>query len=354
MLGFSLFPGIGPMYFQRLVNFFGTSKKAYNAPEKELQKILPTRLLSSFVAFRLRTDLDREKQILVQKGIGYVSIEDGVYPLSLKNISDPPIGLFYKGQWNKIDWNNGLFCAVVGTRKPTFYGRSTTSKLVKVLVQKGVTIVSGLALGIDACAHVEVLSNKGNTVAVLGCGVDIKYPRENTHIYDLIEKQGVIISEFPPSHTVLKGLFVARNRIISGLSKTVIVIEGSSHSGSLITARYAAEQGRGVCAVPGEIGNEQAEGPLILIKEGARLVTKIEDILDELNVSSMIQAVKERVPEDVLQKEIVDLLKKNPQSTDGICTITKKNVTRVGKELSFLELEGYIIQDEVGRWHVKN
>ena len=252
------------MYFQRLVNVFKSSERAYYAPEQKLREVLPTGLLNNFLSFRSRTDLEKEKQILVKKGIGYVSVEEDRYPTALKNISDPPIGLFYKGQWDRIGWNINLFCAVVGTRKPTFYGRSITSKIVRALVQKGVTIASGLALGIDACAHSEVLSNNGTTVAVLGCGVDIKYPRENAQLYDLIEKNGVIISEFPPSHTVLKGLFVARNRSISGLSKTIVVIEGSSHSGSLITADYAAEQGRSVCTVPGEIGNKQ--GTLILIK----------------------------------------------------------------------------------------
>lgn len=353
-LGFSLFPGIGPMHFAQLMNTFRTADKAYSAPEKELNQLLSAKLTQSFLSFRLRTNLIEEEEKLISKKIGYIPLMDNNYPTMLKNISDPPIGLFYRGNWKSVPWNNGIFAGVVGTRKPSFYGQSITSRIVRALAEQKVVVVSGMALGIDTCAHQASLRSSGITVAVLGCGVDIRYPRENSELYDEIIQKGVVLSEFPPGHTVLKGLFVARNRIISGLSKVVVVIEGSSHSGALITARYAAEQGREICAVPGQADTEQAEAPLILLKNGAKLVTSAADILEELKFPNTSIEVSERTPKDVLQKKIVLLLKQEARSTNDLVNTLELEPQKIGKELSFLELEAYIIQDETGLWHLKN
>ena len=211
-----------------------------------------------------------------------IGLGDNRYPRLLKEIPDPPECLYVLGSGSKINLNKTI--AVVGTRNVTLYGREITKKLVMELVAHGFTIVSGLALGVDTVAHETAIDAGGKTIAVLGCGIDIIAPPSNARLYwDIVGGHGAIVSEIPPGIRTDKKRFVTRNRIISGLSLGVVVIEGTDHSGTLITAKYAAEQGREVFAVPGPVTSKYSRASSILLKNGAKLVESASDILEELD-----------------------------------------------------------------------
>lgn len=216
---------------------------------------------------------------MIDRKVKIIKIADKIYPESLKNIPDPPKVLYCLGNLEVLRKN----IAVVGTRQITKYGQFVTAKLVKELVENNITIVSGMALGVDGVAHRTALENGGKTVAVLGAGVDVIYPREHKDLYNsILESGNLLISEVPPGTLVERKLFPARNRIISGLSEAVLITEAAIDSGSLITARMALEQGKEVLAVPGPITSKYSEGTNYLLKQGAKLVTSVEDILETL------------------------------------------------------------------------
>lgn len=217
----------------------------------------------------------------MREDIVHITRDNPRYPRLLREISDPPSLLYVRGTGPKINLEKTI--AVVGTRHPTAYGITVTKKLVSDLVGQGFTIVSGLALGIDAVAHWAAIAAGGKTIAVLGCGIDIIAPPRNTDLYwRIVRGYGAIVSEVPPGVRTDKKKFVTRNRIISGLSLGVVVIEGGEHSGTLITAKYAADQGRDVFAVPGQITNTYSRASSILLKNGAKLVESASDIVEEL------------------------------------------------------------------------
>jgi len=221
-------------------------------------------------------------QLPLQKKYMMIGLGDNRYPRLLKEIPDPPECLYVLGSGSKINLNKTI--AVVGTRNVTLYGREITKKLVMELVAHGFTIVSGLALGVDTVAHETAIDAGGKTIAVLGCGIDIIAPPSNARLYwDIVGGHGAIVSEIPPGIRTDKKRFVTRNRIISGLSLGVVVIEGTDHSGTLITAKYAAEQGREVFAVPGPVTSKYSRASSILLKNGAKLVESASDILEELD-----------------------------------------------------------------------
>ncbi|MBI2612082.1 DNA-protecting protein DprA [Candidatus Gottesmanbacteria bacterium] len=212
----------------------------------------------------------------------FIPIVDKQYPKLLAEIADPPAGLFVRGDASLLYDNVHCF-GVVGTRKMTRYGKEVTEKLTRDLVKAGFVIVSGLAVGIDTVAHEAAILAGGKTVAILGAGIDIVYPHQNKDLYwKIIKNYGCVISEFPPGKKTTKTQFASRNRIISGLSEGVVVTEGAENSGSLITAECALEQGREVFAVAGPMMSEYSRGPAKLIKDGAKMVTGVEDILEEL------------------------------------------------------------------------
>lgn len=273
-VAFSVFPGIGPVRFGHLLDTYGTAKAAWFSP-----------LSDKFLHFRKTFDLDEYLEKLDTLHVSVLTLSDQKYPKLLKEISDPPFVLYIRGKntGEPIDLDKTI--AVVGTRKITPYGQEVTRKLVTGLVAHGFTIVSGMAYGVDAVAHQSAIDAGGKTIAVLGCGIDIIAPPSNARLYRAIgeEGHGAIVSEMPLGLTPDKGRFVARNRIISGLSLGVVVTEGANDSGALITARNAGEQGREVFAVPGPITSALSKGPAKLIKAGAKLVEQVEDILDEIN-----------------------------------------------------------------------
>ncbi len=273
-VAFSVFPGIGPVRFRLLLEHFGSAKKAWEAP-----------LSDKFIHFRKTFDIDEYLEKLEHLHVSVLTLNDPKYPKLLKEISDPPFLLYIRGKNTGEPINLDQTIAVVGTRNITRYGEEVTRKIVKGLVANGFTIVSGMAYGVDAVAHQTAIDSGGKTIAVLGCGIDIIAPEGNARLYRAIgeEGHGAIVSEMPLGLRPDKGMFVARNRIISGLSLGVVVTEGAGDSGALITARNAGEQGREVFAVPGPITSTYSRAPAQLIKKGATLVETVEDILDEIN-----------------------------------------------------------------------
>jgi len=352
-LGFSHCYGIGPIKFKTLINYFDSPEAAYRASQDELTGVLGSNLAERFIQFRARFDLEKKQKELDQKGIIVLTQQDTGYPQALLNISDPPICLYVKGDIHKINFKKEFFFAVVGTRKPTSYGEQLTKKFANELTLAGLTIVSGLAIGVDALAHSSCLSAGGKTVAVLGCGVDIIYPAANSNLYyQIVNGGGLVVSEFPPGHTVLKGLFIARNRLISGLSKGVLIIEGGKDSGALITARYAAEQGKEVFAPPAPITSEMSTAPNLLLKQGAKLVTSVEDILEEFNLKKTL-TVKQVAGLSSEEKQIYEVVNIEPITTDDLIDKTKLPAGKLLSVLSMMEIKGLVEKDSSGKYVVK-
>lgn len=343
-LGFSHFLGIGPVRFSLLKKNFKNLKEAYFGKKSDLEPLLGQKLTEKFINFRNQFDPLKKLEQLRKKEIKVITIDDKTYPQDLKNISDPPICLYVKGNFDFLDFNKFLSIAIVGTRKPTSYGEAIALKFSFELAKAGFIIVSGLAFGIDTLAHQGALKAQGKTIAVLGCGVDIVYPVANKPLYqEIIQKNSAVISEFPPGQTVLKGLFISRNRIISALSKGIIVVEGAKDSGSLITARYAAEQGKEVFAPPSPITSKMSEAPNILLKQGAKLLTSVEDIFQEFNIK-ISPKKEEKIKENLtsFEKQIYDYLKEKPLTLDDLVLKLNQPITEILKTLSILEIKNLI------------
>ncbi|OGG02941.1 DNA protecting protein DprA [Candidatus Gottesmanbacteria bacterium RBG_16_37_8] len=284
-LGFAFFPGIGPLRFKLLLEYFGNIKDAWNASEKDLLTInLGLKLTAGFSAFRRKFAVSDFVKTLERKQIYFLVLKDKEYPEMLTQIADPPIVLFFRGNIERLlQMKNKV--AVVGTRNMTDYGKRATIRIVSGLVESEVTIVSGMALGIDTVAHRTAIDYNGSTLAVLGTGIDIIYPAGNYHLYwKIVKEKGLVISEYPPGQTGNKMTFPARNRIISGVSKGVVVVEGDRKSGALITAKFALEQGREVFAVPGPITSVNSQASIYLMKNGAQIATDADDIVNELKI----------------------------------------------------------------------
>ena len=287
-LGFSYVPGIGPTRFDTLLRTFGTVDKAYFAPETAIIHAIGPHFGQTFLSLRSALDPVQEIERLYKQGIMVIDREDDRYPQNLKEISDPPICLYVKGDISRYDWESDFLFAVVGTRNPTEYGKMITTKFSRELAENNAVIVSGMAMGVDALAHWAAIHAGKRTIAFLGCGVNIVYPAVNSFLYkEILRTGGLIISEFPPDKRTIKGHFIARNRLISGISKGVLVPEGVIDSGSLITARYALSQGKDVFAPPSPINSAFSKAPNLLLKEGAKLVTEVDDILMEFQMKNV-------------------------------------------------------------------
>lgn len=291
-IGFSVFPGIGPVRFSLLRSYFGSAAAAWHASAKELTSVhLPYPLVEAFCSFRKTFSFSSYIQKLVDAHIVPLTQLHPKYPNLLREIDDAPFVLYVKGvKTRPIDMERTI--AIVGTRRATPYGEAVTKTLVFDLVAAGCTIVSGMAYGIDAIAHRATIAAGGKTIAVLGCGVDICAPAKNDDIYDACTKggYGAAVSEMPLGLRPDKRVFPARNRIISGLSRAVVVIEGAEDSGTLITASNAAKQGRDVFAVPGAITSPMSKAPTKLIKDGAQIVECADDILTSLGLAKHLRS----------------------------------------------------------------
>lgn len=344
-VAFSVFPGIGPARFKLLFNYFGSARAAWEAPFSTFKEIkLGEKLSDEFDRFRKTFALDKYLQQLEALHVSVLTLSDPKYPKLLKQIPDAPFVLYIKGKKTQQPISLDRTIAVVGTRKITPYGKNVTERLVSDLVACGFTIVSGLAYGVDAVAHQAALDAGGKTIAVLGCGIDIIAPPSNARLYAAIAKGGgAIISEMPLGLRPNKGLFPARNRIISGLSLGVVVTEGAHDSGALITARNAAEQGREVFAVPGPITSPYSGGPARLLKNGAKLVETVEDILEELNLPSLSNLTKKQIKGETAEEEkILDLLADRQFHIDELVRTSGLTTAVVAATLTVLELRGIV------------
>lgn len=349
-LAFSVSPVIGPKKFQNLLKIFGSAEKAWSADSEDLKRVGLAKLsFQKFDSFRNTFDVDEYSKKLKKAKVEFVEYGSKFYPEGLKKLSDPPIGLFIKGNKNLLLEENLI--GVVGARKITSYGKDVTEKLVSELSSSKTIIVSGMALGVDGVAHKSAIENLGRTIAVLGCGVDCPYPLENEKLYeDILDSNGLVISEYPLGMPANQGTFPARNRIIAALSIAVLITEAAEDSGSLITASNAASQGKKVFAIPGPITSHMSKGSLKLLKEGAVLVACAEDILLELNIKNKKLNIKDKeLKLSKEEKKIFDCLKNEERSIDEIAKLTKIEIGKLSIILSGMELLG-IIKSNSGRF----
>lgn len=279
-LALGLIPGLGTRKAGQLIERFRSPQVVFRASRSELEAAgVGGAMAQSIVSGCSFEDAVVQQQKMLETGTTAVTILDPRYPQRLREIFDPPILLFARG---RIDLLGSIMLGVVGTRRPTPYGVAVTERLAADLARAGLTIVSGMARGIDTAAHRGALSTGGDTVAVLGCGADVVYPSENRRLAAELVEKGLLLSEFPMGAPAFPQNFPIRNRIISGMSAGVMVVEGAQYSGSAITARLALDQGREVFAVPGNITSRMSWGPNLLVKQGARLVQEWNDVVTEL------------------------------------------------------------------------
>jgi len=342
-VGFNAVRGIGPTRLRALLDYFGDAERAWHAPAEELRQAgLDRRSLENLLASRAGLDLERQLERVEAAGARVLTWESPDYPRLLREIPDSPPVLYARGTLVGDDWA----VAVVGTRRASAYGRQVTRHLVSALARSGITIVSGLARGIDAEAHRAALDAGGRTIAVLGCGIDRVYPPENRGLAEDIVAQGALLTDYPVGTPPEGGNFPPRNRIISGLSLGVLVTEAGKRSGARITADYAAEQGRDVFAVPGSILGPGSAGTNALIQEGAKLVTCPEDVLEELNLTMMVEQAEARrvLPTDETEAALLAHLSAEPVHVDELGRQVGMPIARVTSALAMMELKGMVRQ----------
>jgi len=357
-IGFSRIPGIGKLRISRLREHFGNLKDAWNAPAGELKQAgLDSRSVNAMAALRPRISLDDEMEKLERYKVKVLTCEDPAYPPRLKEIYDYPPVLYVRGNLLPKD---DPYLAVVGTRKPTVYGRQVAEEIVADLVRSKITIVSGLARGIDSIAHRTALDSGGETIAVFASGLDIVYPADNAKLAQAIMERGALVSEYPLGVRPKADNFPQRNRIMSGLSLGVLVVEAGERSGALITAHQAVEQNRDVFAIPGSILSPGSKGTNHLIQEGAKLVCNCNDILEELNLTTMAQQleIKEFLPANEKESRVLKQLTFEPGHIDEICRCSGLAMPEVSSTLAILELKGiakqvgnmnYVLSGRVGK-----
>lgn len=339
------FQGFGPKRLGRLNKYFPDYATAFAAPSNDLLDAgMEPHIIEQWLAKRDTINLEESAQQLQKTRIKLLTYKDEQYPEILRQIPQAPQLLYYRGELAKRE----EFCfAVVGTRKISAYGRSITPELVAPLVTSGMTIVSGLAYGVDKLAHETALDNKGRTIAVLGCGLDDATIYPHTHLtlaQEIIDKGGLLLSEYAPGHPALPQNFVARNRIISGLSKGVLVVECDLESGALITAGHAADQSREVYAPPGLIYSPTSQGTNQLIKQGgAKFITSGQDIVEDLQLEiDLHEAPKTFVTLTHKEQIILNLISNNPVLVDDLITIAPLPPHLVTAAITLLEIKGQI------------
>lgn len=346
-VGFTLIPGIGRSRLSRLKQYFGEMERAWQASATELEIAgLDKRSIESIIERRPKISLDAEMEKLERYRVTVLTWQDEAYPSRLKEIYDSPPVLYVRGRFApEDDWS----LAVVGTRRPTYYGREVTEQIVGDLARNRITIVSGLAKGIDATAHRAALDSGGRSIAVFGCGLDIVYPRDHVKLAREVMERGALVSEFPLGTPPRRENFPLRNRIMSGLSLGVMVVEAGKGSGALITTGHALEQNREVFAVPGSVLSAASRGTNRLIQEGAKLVLGANDILEELNLTMAVQQVeaKELVPATKTESLILQILRNlspEPTHIDEVGHQSRLPIATVSSTLAMMELKGMVKQ----------
>lgn len=354
--------GLGTRGAHRLVEHFGSPQAIYSASLTELEGCgLPPRVAQAIFAKAGLAEAEKDLAAAAQAGCRVLACGDHDFPRLLKEIADPPLALYVRGDASVLSQHA---VAIVGTRRPSAYGSSIAHRLAGDLASRELVIVSGLARGIDSAAHRGALEVKGKTVAVLGSGIDVVYPKENKSLAEKVVESGAVISEFPMGTAPMPENFPIRNRIISGLALGTVIVEAAEYSGSLITARLAAEQNREVYAIPGNITSPQSFGPNLLIKQGAKLVDRWMDVVEEFpaavrmqlaGASDASQNIAEAAPAasaPLLQpklegdrKAVYDALRVDqPVFVDSICGAVGLSQPRILTALLELEMEGLIRQ----------
>lgn len=357
-LALSLAPGIGPKRFQNLLKVFGSVQKAWKGNSFEFKKAEIGEVnFGKFDAFRKTFDINEYLEKLKKARVEFINFSDEHYPARLRKIDTPPIGLFVKGNKKLLLQPNTI--AVVGARKITSYGSQVTSTLVSELCSANFIIVSGMALGVDGLAHRSTIDARGSTIAVLGCGVDCPYPRENERLYEeILDSDGLIVSEYWLGTKATRGTFPARNRIIAGISSAVLITEAAEDSGSLITAQHAVEQGKPVFAVPGPITSQMSKGTLKLLKQGAVLVSSVEDILDKLKVKAKGRSASggkttiQNLKVSKNEQKILEVLENEERTIDEISNLAKIPTAGLTVILSEMEMKG-IVKNSGGKFSTK-
>jgi len=348
---FSIIPNIGNKRLLQLIEYFGSPQNLFMSSKAELKVVplLNEAIIEDIKSKTYMNEAEKHLENIHRNNIKVITIKDINYPEYLKNIFDPPAILYCKGNLEKDDKTIGI----VGSRKATEYGLKIAESIAYELAGMGITIVSGMARGVDSYAHRGALRAKGKTIAVLGCGLDKAYPVENSELMANIAESGAVVSEYLPGMPPLPKNFPARNRIISGMSLGVVIVEANEKSGSLITADFALEQGREVFAVPGNVYSINSKGTNKLIKEGAKIVTDIDDILEEIkifdNYSNSI--IKRDLKKDNLFKgldkeelEIVRQIENEPVHIDVLASKCGFSIQLVNSLLIIMELKGIVEQ----------
>lgn len=336
--------GLGSIRLKAIMDYFKDPKLAWEGKMEEFQNIgIPKNAVEALIETRRNLNPQEYMEDIQKAGIKWITIYDENYPKLLKEIYDPPVILYYKGD---VKVFNTDCIGVVGTRKITGYGRAVCKEFTIDLVSRGMTIVSGLARGVDACAHESTVKEKGKTIAVLGGGLNRIYPPENKLLSEqIIESEGLLVSEFSPDALSMPGNFPSRNRIISGLSLAILVVEAAEGSGSLITAKLALEQGREVFAVPGPVTSALSKGPVSLIQNGAKAVFSAEEILEELGVNrSRRQETGSKISLQFSkeEKQILELLGNEQLHIDEVARALKISVSSISGILLKMEIKGLV------------
>lgn len=341
-LGFHLVPGIGATRLAKLTEHFGSLASAWSAPHADLcASGLNQRAAQALVTTRERISLDWEMERVHRAGVKLVTLADDAYPRLLREISSPPPVLYVRGTLTPAD-DNAI--GVVGTRRATSYGREMARRISSDLARASVTVASGLARGIDAVAHETTLEAGGRTIAVLGCGLDTIYPPEHRRLAERVAEQGALVSEFALGTRPDAANFPVRNRLISGMSLGVVVVEAPIKSGALITANFAADQSRTVFAVPGSVLSPNSEGPLQLLRDGAVVTISGDDILVELNLKKRQERHEARrlLPTSDAEQDVLNLLADEPKHIDEIALDSGIAIGQLGAILLQMQLTGFV------------
>lgn len=343
-VGFNLVKGIGAVRLKSLLDVFGDAQTAWEASPDELRTAgIHTNLVAGLVQARSDISLDRVWENIQKLGISVLTWQDPAYPQRLKEVSPSPPVLYLRGDLQPED---SWAIAIVGTRRVSAYGRQVADRIAARLAQEGITVVSGLARGIDGIAHKTALEQGGRTLAVLGSGVDRIYPPEHRNLAAQIMSQGAVISDYPPGTPPEASNFPPRNRIISGLTMATVVIEAGERSGALITAEFAAEQGREVFAVPGNILAPQSRGTNRLIQEGARVLLDPQEILEVMDLTRVSEqsAARMVLPTNATEARLFAVLSHEPLHVDEIRNQTQLSIEEVTANLALMELKGMVRQ----------
>lgn len=329
-----------------LIDYFGSAKEIYTADSKDIfdSKLVSSMDIRNISSSKIKYNFDKELEKLEKSPIVYYTYNDKKFSKQLNDMKNPPLGLYV---WGEIPENTYPYISIVGTRRASEYGATVCHKLAYELAENGITVVSGMAFGIDSIAHKACIEAKGKTIAVLGCGADICYPASNRSLRDKITENGCVISEFPLGTQSHKMNFPYRNRIIACLSSAVIVVEGQKRSGTLITANYALDNGREVMAVPGNITSALSQAPNNLIADGCPPVLSTQDILDRLNIKITKKDIEksDNIPDISNEEKIIfNIIGFEPMTIDEICIKASMNISFVSSILMMLELKGCVIK----------